>query len=173
MSIFKKRTFSKKKATNKNKTDTVKVTTIKNCFLAIILRENKGARLRWISYATNQETFRSNNHTYFSIADGLYLAPNRLMIAIYLEGISTPLSHRNVERETVTRQIEKEGELTDVELDVIKGLKFDSKILDVLLNRGLAEEFTEMKPDKTVFVVFMLIVINMILTGIAIGVEFI
>ncbi len=161
MTIFKK--------TKKNE---VKTNIIKNKFLAIILRQNKSCALKWVSF--NNDEFRNDGHTYFSVPEGMYLGKNKLLIGVYLEGVSTPLSHRHIKKKTVKRTITlDDGKTEEVEIDLIEGLKFDSEIIDILLNRGLAEKFTEVKPEKTIFILFILVIISIIVGIISIGVEFV
>lgn len=103
----------------------------------------------------------------------MFLNPDKLLIGIYLEGISTPLSHKNVKRQTVERTVTlDDGETKTIKVDVIQGLKYDSEIIDILLNRGLAEKLTEIKPEKTIFVLIMLVIIGIIIGIVSVAVEF-
>ncbi len=103
----------------------------------------------------------------------MFLNKDKLLVGIYLEGISTPLSHKNVKRTTVERSVTLDnGETKIMNVDMIEGLKYDSEIIDILLNRGLAEKLTEIKPEKTIFVLLVMVIINIIITIVAVGVEF-
>ena len=156
----------------KNKKGTVVIKTKDNNFLAVILKQNKSTTFKWITFTDNE--FQCDGNTYFSIPEGMYLGKKRLLIGIYLEGISTPLSHRNVKKKTEKREIiGQDGKKETILIDTIEGLKYDSEIIDILLNRGLASKFTEMPQDKTLFILFVMVIINIIITVIAIGVEFI
>jgi len=148
-----------------------KVDTKKNHWLALILKANKSFRFKWVSFRDTE--FRCDNNTYFAVPDGMFLNPDRLLIGIYLEGISTPLSHRNVKRKTVDRTVPLDnGKTETIKVDVVQGLKYDSEIIDILLNRGLAEKLTEIKPEKTIFVLIVMVIINIVITIVAVGVEF-
>lgn len=160
------------KTFKEKKDNEVKTNIEKNKFLAIILKLNKSLKLHWVSL--NYDEFSLDGHTYFTFPDGMYLDKNKLLLGIYIEGISTPLSHKNVEQETIEKQIKLEnGETKEVKLNVIKGLKYDSEIIDILLNRGLAEKFTEVKPEKTIYVLFIMVIINIIIGIISVGANFV
>lgn len=155
------------KIVNKDKQPEIK--TKDNRFIALILKMNKSCALFPVSF--DKEYFRYDKHTYFPIPDGMYLGTKKTLIAVYLEGISTPFSHKNIEKEKVERILTLEnGEEKTVELELIKGLKYDSEIIDILLNRGLAEKFTELKPEKTIFIVLILNIINIIVSFVIIGI---
>lgn len=167
-----KGTFRKGKKDKITKKDKVKVKAKLEKFLAIILKQNKSASFEWIPFSDNE--FRCDGNTYFSVPEGLYLSKKRLVLGVYLEGISTPLSHRNVKKKQVERTIiGQNGEKETITVDMIEGLKYDSEIIDILLNRGLASKFTEMPQDRTLFVVAVLVIIGIIATMVSIGVEFI
>ena len=170
--VFKK-TREKIDENNKNtEYHKAKVKEEKNSFLAVILKQNKSLSLRWVSFEYDE--FRNDGHTYFSVPEGMYLGKKRLLLGIYLEGISTPLSHRNVKKKTIQKErILPDGKTEKYNVDVIEGLKYDSEIIDILLNRGLAEKFTTVRPEKTIFVLIMLVIIGIIIGIVSVGVEFI
>jgi len=170
--VFKK-TGKKVDKTDKNAEHyEVKVKEEKDSFLAVILKQNKSLSLQWVSFEYDE--FRNDGHTYFSVPEGMYLGKKRLLMGIYLEGISTPLSHRNVKKKTIQRERTlSDGATEKYDVDVIEGLKYDSEIIDILLNRGLAEKFTTVRPEKTIFVLIMLVIISIIVGIVAVGVEFI
>lgn len=143
----------------------------KNRFIAVILKSNKSLSIISIPYS--EKEFRVDRNTYFSVPEGMYLGKKRFILAVYLEGISTPLSHKNIKKQTVERIIEMEGGIQEkVKVDIIEGLKYDSEIIDILLNRGLAEKFTEIRPEKTIFVMIILLIINIIVGIVSVGVQF-
>jgi len=156
----------------KQKKEKTKVKTSKNCWLAIILKQNKSFRFKWVSFRDTE--FRSDNNTYFAVPDGMFLNPDKLLIGIYLEGVSTPLSHKNIKRKTVQRKVTLDNGIeTEVDVDVIDGLKYDSEIIDILLNRGLAEKLTEIKPEKTIFILIVMVIISIVVGIVSVGVEFV
>lgn len=143
-------------------------------YLAIVLKQNKSLSLNWVSFAHDE--FRVDSHTYFSVPEGMYLGKRRLLLGVYLEGISTPLSHKNIRYKTRLTHNPVTNEAlttTDKPCHSIEGLKYDSEIIDILLNRGLAEKFTTIRPEKTIFVMIMLIIISIVVGIASIGVEFI
>ena len=68
---------------------------------------------------------------------------------IYLEGISLPISHKYIEKEDIKKEITNRttGKKQIKIIHKIKGLKFDSKIIDMMLNRGLTDAFTKVHLD--------------------------
>lgn len=156
----------------KKKKEKTKVNTTKGCWLALILKQNKSFRFKWVSFRDTE--FRCDENTYFAVQDGMFLNPDKLIIGIYLEGISTPLSHKHIKRKTETRTVVLDnGVEQEIEVDVIDGLKYDSEIIDILLNRGLAEKLTEIKPEKTIFVLMIMVIISIIVGIVSVGVEFV
>jgi len=139
--------------------------------LAIILKENKSTIWKWVSF--KEEMFKVGEHTYFIVPEGAYLSTNRVIVCIYLEGISTPLSHKNVVKHTIKKKIkDATGKIVEVSLTIIKGLKYDSKIIDMLLNRNLADEFTKTHMDLPNLIIVILLLVS-IIVGIAnLGVQF-
>jgi len=136
----------------------------KQKILCILLNENKTTL--WLWKKRKVQRFSFNKSTYYLISDGMYISPNGVICAIYLEGISTPLSHKNIEKEQKTVEIinpetqKKENRV----ITVIKGLKFDSKLIDMLLNRDLFAEFTKQYLDFKGVVTIILLVAILLLT---------
>lgn len=130
--------------------------------LCIILHEGKGSTWYWLD--ESQERFSVNDNTYFKQDAGTYVK-DAVRFCIYLEGISLPIHHGYIDRETVTTTFKDKdtGEDKTVEINRIKGLKFDSKIIDILLNRHLADVFTKQYMDLPNLVIIILLVLNVIL----------
>jgi len=126
----------------------------KNRVLCVILGESKGANLIWIN--STHDSFSYNNNTYFLQDEGIFITPDNVRCCVYLEGVSTPISPKYIQKELIKRKIKVEGKEKEVTVAVIKGLKYDSKIIDVLLNRGLARIFTNIKEDKIFYIVFFM-----------------
>lgn len=143
----------------------------KNTVICEILSANKSAKVEYVPFTDTE--FSRDGNTYFIVPEGVYLDTDRQLRSVYLEGISLPLSHKNVEKEIVERDYEdKFGKLHKIKISLIKGLKFDSEILDILLNRGLAEKFAKVRVDRIQFVIIALLIINIITTIISVGVQF-
>ena len=133
----------------------------KNRILCIILKEGKGSKWIWID--EDKENFSLDGHTYFKIDEGTHIKGiTRLMV--YLEGISLPLHHGHIDYET--REIEitnrETGEKEKREFKFIKGLKFDSKIMDVILNGDLAKEFTRQHMDLPNLIIIILLIAGLL-----------
>jgi hypothetical protein len=129
--------------------------------LCIILKEGKGSSWLWINDAFERFSYEEN--TYFKVDSGTY-HKGSLRLFIYLEGVSLPMHHGYIKREKITKQIKDRntGKLKDVIITKIKGLKFDSKVIDVLLNRNLADEFTKVHMDLPNLAIVILLVLNLI-----------
>jgi len=112
--------------------------------LAIILKENDGAVFRWVSKKLYR--FSVDQNTYFNTKGSGYITDNNIIVSVYLEGIPIAISHKIVKTETITKDITLiDGTEKTVSFNQIEGVKIDSKVIDFLLNRGLADEFTEKK----------------------------
>lgn len=139
--------------------------------LCIILHEGKGSTWYWLDEL--QQRFTVGENTYFRVDDGTY-NKDQLRFMIYLEGVSLPIHHGYIEREVVEKTIvdKDTGKEKTFRFQKIKGLKFDSKLIDILLNRHLADEFTKPHLDLPNLVLIILMVVNLILILISIGVQF-
>ena len=143
----------------------------KGKILCIILHEGKGST--WYLLDEQQDRFSVNQNTYFKVDDGTYVKGS-VRFMIYLEGISLPLHHGYIEREQIAKDIKDNdtGMVRRYLINKIKGLKFDSKIIDILLNRHLADEFTRQHMDLPNLVIIILLVAVLIVSIIGIGVQF-
>jgi len=144
-----------------DKKDIKKMKKTKKNILCIILTEGKGSKWFWVNDSI--EKFSYNENTYFKEDSGTYHKGN-LRFFIYLEGISLPIHHGYIKRETVTKSYtDRDTGLTkDIKITKIKGLKFDSKIIDILLNRNLADEFTKSHMDLPNLAIILFLVIVLI-----------
>lgn len=133
--------------------------------LCIILKEGKGSKWKWLS--EDEDRFSIDGHTYFKIDEGTHIYKN-VRVMIYLEGISLPIHHGYIDREEVTREyMDKDtGKTKKVKITKIKGLNFDSKVIDMPLNRNLADEFTKNHMDLPNLAIVLLLVVSVIV-GIA------
>lgn len=130
--------------------------------LCIVLAEGKGST--WLFIDDKSERFSVKDNTYFTLSEGTHICGSgRFMI--FVEGVSTPLHHGYIEKELFTKEvIDKEtGEKKVLKLNRIKGLKYDSKIIDILLNRHLADEFTRQHIDLPNLVIIILMIVVVIL----------
>lgn len=130
----------------------------KKKWLAVVLKENKGCAIKWISF--KNDSFVLDNNYYFSLPEGAYISDNRILISVYVEGISTPITHKMVEREEITKELDFGSDTQTVSLTVIKGLNYDSKVIDMLLTRKLADAFTRVSMDMPQFLLILLICIS-------------
>jgi hypothetical protein len=159
MMAFRKKKPTKAKINNKGK---IKVK--KGSILALVLIEGKGCEFIWLDSEVDRFSLQGN--IYFKQDQGTYLyGKKRLRVAVYLEGISVPIHHAHIEREAVTREIinRDTGKAEKVTINQIKGLKYDSAVIDMLLNRHLADEFTRHHMDLPNLLLIILMVVTIIL----------
>lgn len=145
-------------------TSSGKIKVKKKNILAILLIEGKGCDFVWLNQ--DQERFTYNQNTYFKQDQGTYIyGKKRMRVAVYLEGISVPIHHAYIEKEKVEREIinRDTGKTEKVFISQIKGLKFDSAVIDMLLNRHLADEFTKQHMDIPNLILIILMVVVLIL----------
>jgi hypothetical protein len=128
-----------------------------NRVLCIILRENKHALFEWVHLKRTK--FSVYGHTYFMFPEAVHVTSNNILLATYMEGISLPISGSNIERRTEKRKyIDADGIEKTMEVSVIKGLKFDSKVADIVLSRNLIDVLANVRPDKWLFFTFIMLI---------------
>lgn len=137
----------------------------KRFILCLILKEGKGSSWVWVN--DSFERFSFNDNTYFKQDEGTYQKDN-LRFLIFLEGISMPMHHGYIERETIKKLFtdKNTGKEKSIDITKIKGLKYDSKAIDMLLNRHLADEFTKQHMDLPNLAIIVLLILNLIISGI-------
>ena len=119
------------------------------------------------------EHFQVGKHTYFKEPRGTYLSENKVLLTVYIEGVSIPISHQYIEKKIEEREyIDAYGEIRKIKVSVIQNIKFDSEIVDMLLNRNLADEFLRESAPTSTIAVILLIAINVALTCVTIGLHF-
>ena len=145
----------------------------KNKVLALIFKSNKNTIWKWINY--NVGTFTVDGHTYFIEPSGMYVSNNHVLCSIYLEGISTPMSHKNIVIQYEERNYidPMTGEERTTKIPVIGDLKIDSELVNILLNRKLADEFTKTALDKKGIAMFVLLLGILVVGIIGIGVNYV
>lgn len=126
--------------------------------IAVILRENKSAKIKLLS--NKIESFNFQKCLYFIVPNGVHECDNGQRIAIYLEGVSLPMSYENIEKEVVKAEyLDLSGKTQTKLITRIKNLKYDGKILDVFTNRKFAEIFTRVAIDKYTFYILIVCII--------------
>lgn len=147
-----------------------KVPSRKNRVTCVILRENNSSKILYIPF--NLESFIFEKCIYFTTNS--HTCDNNAKLCVYLEGISIPFSCKNIQREQVTRPYRDffTGEMKTKVVNVIKGLKFDGKILNTFSDRKFAEIFTR---PKSSFVEMLLLIVGsatLIVSIVCIGVSY-
>jgi len=132
--------------------------------LCIIMKENTGCVFKWV----NKKAYRFNldEHAYFNYRSQAYITDNRIAVNIYFEGIPVPMHHSYIKTKKDTKIITTlDGKEETIEFQKISGVDVDSQVIYYLLDRGLADEFTEKtKVGIGSAVGIILIIITLILT---------
>lgn len=159
----------KKKDQHKDETEPL---VQKNRILAIILKKNSG--VKWIWLKPDIKGFGLDGNYYYIDRDGIYISDNHVACSIYIEGVSLPIGHDNLEKETKTVKYTESitGEEKKRKITKIKGLKFDSELLNMLVNEDLAEDFIKTKLDMPNFVLIILVLAGVVIGVINIGMWF-
>ena len=155
-----------------------KITKKTKYMLAIILKANKSSKLKWIPLG--KDCFSVDDHSYFINPKGSYIGnPNGMISAVYLEGASLPI-HQGCMTRTVIPEETKTwtSPLTGKEeVKVVKeheeiGIKYDSGLIDMLLNRHLSDAFTKVHLDMPNLVLTALLIGAVVLGVVNIGMWF-
>lgn len=129
-----------------------------NRLIAMIFKEDKSCKI--ILVKNNQYDFVHKGHLYFIEPTAIHVSDNNVRIAFYMEGISTPMSHANVEKKLETVQYKDlNGKIKEKTVTKIKGLKYDSRILQIFTDRKFAEIFTKVTIDKWAFYTFIMLIV--------------
>lgn len=150
------------------------VPTKENKLLCIIFSEDKGAYFITRKFDKHNESFRFNKGLYIIHNESIHISKNGMRVSFYLEGISTPLSMENVEKyQEDVEYIDLDGTKQKTTIQKIKGLKYDSKILDIFTDRKLSENFTKIDEKfKYGLITLILIIITLIMVVSGIGVSY-
>ena len=144
-----------------------------NRLLCIVFSEDKGAYFLYRKFDKNNDSFRFNRGIYLIENESIHNATNGMRVAFYLEGISTPLSMKNIEKYTEdVEYIDLDGSKQNTTIQKIKGLKYDSKILDIFTDRKLSENFTKIDEKfkyGLVTLIICIVTLVLVICGIAIG----
>jgi hypothetical protein len=143
-----------------------------NRVLCVILRENKNALFKWVDLRVTK--FSSYGNCYFMFPEAVHVTDNSILCAIYLEGISLPISGANIERKTEKRKYkDMEGIEHEIDVTMIKGLRFDSKVADIVLSRNLIDVLASVRPDKWLFFTFIMLVAVLVTSIIGIVISYV
>lgn len=168
------RRLKKEERNNEKDLEEVRPTAIvtKNRLLCVILKSNGGSVWRWVNY--KHESFRESKNTYFTLKDGIYISKNKVLTSVYLEGVCLPICHKQLDIKQIDKEYTnpKTGEKETMKVPMINNLKFDTEIIDILVNRKLADEFTRKKIDAKGTILIVGVVFLIVLSFINIGVNF-
>lgn len=146
-----------------------KVPEVKNRVTVIILRENKFSKILY--FDASKESFNYGKSLYFIVAP--HTCDNGAKLLVYLEGISLPISYENVQKETINKKyIDIDGKEKTTIITVIKGLKWDGKILHIFTNRKFAEIFTKIDEEMLPLLIFIIGTITLIVSCIGVAVTY-
>ena len=143
----------------------------KGKILCLVLKENKSCVFTYVK--TSKGRFAVDKNTYFIEPSGTYEKSSSGHVAVYLEGISLPIHHGYITRETITKTIMNlDGQKETHKLTKIKGLKYDSDLIDTVLNRKLADEFTKVHLDMPNLILAVMLIATVIIGVVNIGLQF-
>ena len=151
----------------------------KGMMLCVILKANRNTVFSW--QPMNKDEFSIGRNTYFIDPKGSYVdSGHGFIVAVYLEGSSLPVHHgclkyKRIPKKTVLRInpfTNKEEEVVVPERTEIDTVKYDSGLIDMLLNRKLADAFTKVHLDLPNILLTLLLVGTLILGIVNIGVSF-
>ena len=143
----------------------------KRRLLVTIKKENKSVKWLWVDTANDSIDF--DGHTYFLIAEGMYKNDDNVLQIDFYEGISTPLSHKNIVKDDVEKEVLLNGKKIKMKITKIKGLVYDSKIVNIITNRKLAENLTRLgNHDGLIPILFIVSIVNAILTAVSIIISY-
>lgn len=146
--------------------------------LVIVLKSNKSCVMNWVHLKS--DAFSIDGHTYFVDPNGSYMNPKGIISSIYLEGASLPIHHGSLEYETLKAENKTiKDHLTGKEVKTkiperrrIKNVKYDSGLIDMLLNRKLADVFTKVHMDLPNLLLTVLLIITVGVGFVNVGLHF-
>jgi hypothetical protein len=151
----------------------------KSMMLCIILRSNRNVIFSW--QPTNKSEFSIARNTYFIDPKGAYVDNNNsFTVATYLEGSSLPVHHGCLKYNKVKKEVVKrlnpfsgaEEEFIIPEHTEIDSVKYDSGLIDMLLNRRLADVFTKVHMDLPNLLLTILLIGSLVVGIVNLGVQF-
>jgi len=145
-----------------------------NKLICILLTEDKGAVFLARKINTKKNYFRYRHNKYIFDNKSIHLTKNGSRICLYLEGISTPLSVSNIEKYVEEIEwVDLDGSIHKEDIVKIKGLKYDSNILDTFSDEHFADDFTKTKIDNFQLYILILVIISLIVSSIGIVISYI
>ena len=143
-----------------------KVPEYTNRITCIILRENRWSKILYLSGEKTSFTYESC--LYFVVTP--HTCDNGAKLLVYLEGVSLPISYENIQKQVVRRKYTTlEGKEKMATITIIKGLKWDGKILHMFTNRKFAEIFTKVSPDIAPIIIVLVGIATLIISCICTG----
>jgi hypothetical protein len=128
----------------------------KNRLICVFFSENKGCYFIFRKFNNKDNCFRFRKGLYIIDNESIHITKNGSRVSFYMEGISTPIKMTNIERYTdYVEYKDLYGNKQSSLVQKIRGLKFDSKILDTFCDERFAQNFTKTSIDK--FQIFVLI----------------
>jgi len=138
-----------------------------NRLICIMMSEDKGCYFILRKFDKKNDSFRFNKGLYIIDNEAIHITKNGNRISLYLEGISTPIKMSNIEKELANIDyIDLDGTKKKSRIMRIKGLKFDSKILDIFTDRKLSENFTNIKNTNLELFCLIIGIISLVMIGI-------
>lgn len=137
----------------------------KNRLLCIFFSENRGCYFICRKFNNKNDSFRFRKGLYIIDNESIHITKNGSRVAFYLEGISTPIKQSNIEKYTdLVEYTDLYGNKRTSYVQKIRGLKFDSKILDTFCDEKFAQNFTKTSIDKYQIITLIIGIVTMVTT---------
>lgn len=141
-----------------------------NRLTCIILSEDRGTYFVYRKFDSKNDSFHFNKGLYIIDNQAIYISKNGNRYSVYLEGISLPIKLTMIEKyEEEIEYVDLDGTTQKTLVQKIKGLKYDSKILEIFTDRKLAENFTKIKEERYQIYILIFGIINTVMLGILMG----
>jgi hypothetical protein len=145
----------------------------RNRLLCVMFSEEKGCHFLIRHLNNKLSSFRFRDGLYMIDNEAIHITSNGARVAFYMEGISTPIKMSNIEKQVITKEYtDLYGKIQKTKIQIIKGLKFDAKILDTFANREFARIFTKKQLDNFQLFIMIFSIITMVLVVISWGVTY-
>ena len=140
----------------------------RNRLICIVFTEARGCHILFRKISDINSYFRFRRGMYIIDNESIHITSNGCRIAFYLEGISTPIKMANIEHEEKkVTYVDLQGQPHTELIRYIKGLKFDSHILDTFCDVKFAENFTKETINKWEVFILILVLACIIISGIS------
>ena len=110
------------------------------------------------------DDFHHRGNYYYIYESGVYITKKGNRIVTFLEGVSLPLSHQQLEYEDKDFKYfdPSTGQLQKGKIKTVKGIKFDSKVFEKIVDGKLVDVITRGTSDAKSIITIILLVVTAI-----------